>query len=332
MNAAMTAETEKNNALVSVIVPAYNVEKYIARCLDSILTQTYTNLEVILIDDGSTDSTGRICDDYAHRDERVRVIHQVNQGLAEVRNIGIREAKGKWIQFVDSDDWIDTETIETCLRYAHEYNADMVIFQMTVEYVDGKKRIPNNKTSPRLKNAHEILNTIAFSSVSACNKFALASLYVGVKYPIGKLFEDIATTHEVIANARRILEISNAFYHCFLRMGSIVRSKFDKTKRDLAEGIQKFSDFITKYHNWNEQERNNIMVGVWLRKLYYINMMVKSGWECYDIDYINTLRKEIKPLLILKSPYMGLIQKMQLLILKFNLRLYSFIFLRLKRS
>ncbi|MBO4675217.1 MAG: glycosyltransferase family 2 protein, partial [Elusimicrobiaceae bacterium] len=113
--------------LISVIISVYNTEKYLCKCVDSVLTQTYQNLEVILVDDGSTDSCGRICDEYVSKDSRVQVIHQQNAGLSAVRNAGIKAAKGEYFSFIDSDDWVDARFIETLWNLAEEHRAPVCV-------------------------------------------------------------------------------------------------------------------------------------------------------------------------------------------------------------
>ena len=329
----MTAETEKNNALVSVIVPAYNVEKYIAKCLDSILSQTYTNLEVILIDDGSTDSTGSICDNYARKDERVKVIHQENQGQAVGRNVGLREAKGEWIQFVDSDDWIEPDTLETCYRYAQEYNVDMVIFRRIKEYFNGEKLIPSGKFAPRLKNNYEAMKMLAFSAVAPWNKFTKAQCYNGVEFPAGKIYEDFVSTCKVFSNTKSLLEIDNVFYHYVMRNDSTTHDIFTSKSYDHIETVQQFQDLIINSYDWDKQTRNNILVGTWIRKTGFVHIMIRQGIKGVDKDYIRKLRKEIKILPVLRCPYINRIRKMQLLLLKFSfngliLSIYRYFYLK----
>ena len=117
---------------ISIIVPVYNAEKYIHRCLDSLLAQTFTDFEVLLIDDGSPDNSGKICDDYAHFDSRVQVFHKENEGVSSARNLGLDNAEGKWLMFVDADDWLDEGTLQLCLNNVGD--ADFVRFGMNVIY------------------------------------------------------------------------------------------------------------------------------------------------------------------------------------------------------
>ena len=115
-----------DSTMISVIVPVYNVEPYLRKCLDSIVNQTYRDFEILIIDDGSTDGSGRICDEYAEKDSRIKVFHTENRGLSCARNLGLAEAKGEWIGFVDSDDWIEPDMYEVLIRRAEETGADVV--------------------------------------------------------------------------------------------------------------------------------------------------------------------------------------------------------------
>ena len=319
------------HALISVIVPAYNVEKYLARCLDSILTQTYTNIEVILIDDGSTDETGRICDDYAGKDERVKVIHQVNQGLAEVRNVGLREAKGEWIQFVDSDDWIEPNTLETCYRYAQEYNADIVSFQYIQETDSGKSysAVKEHKP-PEVMTSEKALSVIfipQFIDVAAWNKLVRKECYHGVVYPKGKLYEDTYTTYKVIANAERVLYITNEFYHYLRRKDSIMGYRFDERNYDLADAAQKSYDESLKLGASDDD--GSLSTGLWFFKVVVADYMIKAGKINYE--YVSKVQHEIKYSVVMKCPYMPLVRKIQVILFRFSFRLYKSIFMKAKR-
>ncbi len=324
----------KGNVLVSVIVPVYNVEKYLVRCIESILAQTYTNLEILLIDDGSTDSSGKMCDEYAEKDSRIRVIHQENQGLAEVRNVGIRKAKGEWIQFVNSDDWIDAETIETCYRLSQEYGADIVSFIIQSERAYGKS-LSVDSFSPKLMSSTEALSLILWSkyiTASSCNKFAKKDLFSGVEYPRGKLFEDIHTVYKYVSKAKNVLCTDHPFYHCLQRSGSITHSVFSGRTYDLAEAIDDFYDFAIVHCGDNEEFRNNVIVGLSLRKLVFVQHMIKAGSESYDMEYISQLRREVEPVRVLKYPHMNIKQKIKILLFKFSFRLYCKVYLKFRRD
>lgn len=321
-------------ALVSVIVPAYNVEKYLSRCIDSILAQTYKNLEILLIDDGSTDSTGILCDQYALRDQRIRVIHQENQGLAEVRNIGIREAKGEYIQFVDSDDWIEPSTIETCYKYLQEYDADIVKFGFILDYEDGRKyHLFRISPAPKLMKNPEAVSLIFFRSyicTSSWDKFCKSSLFTGITYPRGKLYEDIYTTYKLVDRAEKVLSINDEFYHYSMRSGSIIHYNFSDKDYSASEATQECVDFITGNHVLNNEEYRNLSVGAWTYRLGTANKMFRAGK--LDKQYISQLRKDIKPIEVLRCQYLEFVKKAQLIVFKYSIKLYSIIYRRLGRD
>lgn len=330
---------DQNCALISVIVPAYNVERYIARCLDSILSQTYTNLEVLLIDDGSTDSTGRICDDYARKDGRVRVIHQENQGLAEVRNIGLHEAKGEWIQFIDSDDWIEPETIGTCYDLALKNDAEIVCFQYVYEYESeeyGSRKTnhgDNRYYSDRIMSGEEAFSVVMFPSYineSSCNKLIKTDILDGIEYPRGKTGEDIYTTYMFVIRARRVIYIAKEFYHYFQNGTSI--SHTHKTGQ-LYSGFyaaEEYIDFaLSRNLDRTQAYIDNIMAGAWFKKVGVVNHMIMG--DLIDSEYILKIQKEIKPYIIIKSQ-LSPVRKIQLLLFKFSFRLYAMVYMRTKRK
>ena len=300
--------------------------------MDSVIAQTYKNLEILVIDDGSTDSSGKICDEYAQKDSRIRVIHQENVGLAEVRNVGIRECSGEWIQFVDSDDWIDPETVETCYRLAGESGADIVSFLLKAE-LDNGNSLPTACFQQKLMSTEEALSLILFSkyiTASSCNKFIRKKLFNGVEYPRGKLFEDIHTVHRYVGNAGKVLCTDYPFYHHFQHSSSITHTKFSSRTYDLAEAIQDCYSFVMSRCGDNAEFRNNILVGVCLRKLAFVKHMIKAGTDTYDMEYISQLRREIVPLRVLMYPHMNLKSKLQILLFKFSLKLYSTLYLRFR--
>ncbi|MBQ7544624.1 MAG: glycosyltransferase family 2 protein [Synergistaceae bacterium] len=319
-------------ALISVIVPVYNVEAYLSRCLDSILAQTYTNLEIILIDDGSTDNSGRICDEYAGKDSRIRVIHQENQGLAEVRNIGVREAKGEYIQFVDSDDWIDAETIETCHRMSKEYGADIVRFGGVREFEDGhQKHNLGREHEPLVMPVREALSLYFFDDyvgTSSCTKLFKAGLFEGVTFPKGRVSEDTYALCKVIARAEKFLVISNEFYHYFTRNGSLSRSPFSAHSYDVQYVSLHAYEFITSACKLTPYEHMNLLVGLCVHLLHVANKMARAGKV--DKEYTSELRGMIKPLGVLRCRHINTTKKAQLVIFKLSPKLYAFIYKHLK--
>lgn len=190
------------SAKISVIVPVYKVEPYLSRCLDSIINQTYRNLEIILVDDGSPDHCGEICDEYARQDSRIRVIHKSNGGLSDARNHGIDVATGDYIAFVDSDDYVTTDMYEKMLARLEFDNSDMVVCNyyrfdegsVPPEY--GYINLPDRVLSK--DEAFDFYLQIGGDYVSAWNKLYKRGIFADLRYPTGKIYEDTFVICEVL--------------------------------------------------------------------------------------------------------------------------------------
>lgn len=213
------------NAKVSVIVPVYNVEPYLRKCLDSILAQTYQNLEIILVDDGSTDKSGTICDEYAGRDDRIHVIHKENGGVSSARNAGLTAADGEYIGWVDADDWIEPDMYAYLLSCILRYGADIAICSRKEEY--RKRSVFRGWDEERMLNKEEALGLLLENDVLQnflWDKLWRRDLYRGIVFPEGRTFEDIAVMHRLFERAEGVICLPEAKYHYFQREGSIVNS------------------------------------------------------------------------------------------------------------
>jgi glycosyltransferase involved in cell wall biosynthesis len=216
--------------LISVIVPVYKVEQYLRQCVDSIVEQSHRHLEILIINDGSPDGSAAICDEYAQRDPRVRVIHQQNQGLSAARNTGLDAAVGEYIAFVDSDDWVDLDMMEALLRGLLEHGADMVGCVPIPEVEDGIAvqfpALPGDAAALRLGREcalQELLSDQRLRNFSWSYLYR-ADLFQGVRFPHGKRFEDIHTTYRLFMKARTIVALPLAKYHYRIRKGSITQA------------------------------------------------------------------------------------------------------------
>lgn len=215
---------EEKKILISVIVPVYKVEQYLSRCIDSIIHQTYQHLEIILVDDGSPDRCGEICDEYAKRDNRIKVIHKENGGLSDARNVALDAMTGDYVMFVDSDDWIDSETCESVLNQALKHQTDIVVFGLSG--IDSSGKV--SKTVFRLKGEMSksmgmrslILNDKSIGNY-VCNKIFKSSLFEEVRFPKGYMYEDQGTTYKLFHNASSIFVVPVSFYNYYKRSDSI---------------------------------------------------------------------------------------------------------------
>jgi len=223
--------------LISIILPIYNVKDYLPKCIKSIFAQTYTNLEIIMVDDGSTDGSGKLCDDYAAKDSRVRVFHKTNGGVSDARNYGVDNANGEYITWIDPDDYVDKDYVEYLYRLILKYNTKMSICQLRVVFVNGKidekgssgNELLTNKNCIKRMLYHDVIDT------SACLKLYHRDLYKNIRYPYGKLFEDMATTYKLMLKCSKIAVGYESKYNYVIRNNSIVNCAFNPNKLDLLE-------------------------------------------------------------------------------------------------
>lgn len=217
--------------LISVVVPIYNVEKYLKKCIDSILAQTYRHLEIILVDDGSPDNCGAICDNYAQEDGRVLVIHKKNGGLSSARNAGLEIAKGELIVFIDSDDWIDANYIEKLYNDISESGADVAVPAFCISFENGDCAVDSRLkeiTTYSKKEALEVFLFNGYLTPCVASKMWKKSLWQKIRCPEGKLFEDQYTTYKLLMLANKIVFDPGVYYYYFKRSGSIGHSSFHK--------------------------------------------------------------------------------------------------------
>lgn len=213
--------------LISVIVPIYNVEKYLKKCVNSIMNQTYRNLEIILVDDGSVDNCAKISDDISKLDSRIIVLHKKNEGLAEARNIGLEIAKGKYVGFIDSDDYIEKDMFEILYNNIIKYNADISICNIVEEKENGeiiKAYIKEDIGIQQFNKIEALQKLIRDRTITnhACNKLYKKVLFENIKYPYRRKMEDMATTYRVFDLANKIVVDSSIGYHYIQRKSSIM--------------------------------------------------------------------------------------------------------------
>lgn len=216
-----------NNPLISVIIPIYNTGKYLYNCLDSIINQTHKNLEIILIDDGSTDGSAEVCDEYGKKDNRIIVIHQKNAGVSKARNAGLKIAKGDYLHFPDSDDYIDLDCYEYCLNLMNEHQCDIVSFDYYVTYKDKENRHYCPEETYGLFNTKEshkaILNGVPFACNRLYSKKAVSGIFFREDIYRG---EDCLFVHNCIEQCEKCYFDKRAMYHYVQSEESAVRGKF----------------------------------------------------------------------------------------------------------
>ena len=237
----------KNNPLVSIIVPVFNTAKYLPKCLDSILNQTYSNLEIILVNDGSTDDSADILKTYAKKDSRIKVTTQENQGLSAARNAGIKKASGKYLTLIDSDDYIESKMIEHFINSVHDTQADIIACSFKEIYPDGKITHFNHDYPKNTFNTESALKAMLLEQgfmVSATMKLFPTKFFQNIKFPVGKLHEDVGTTYKLIMQAKKIAFIPYEDYIYVHHEDSIINKSFDDHKLDLVKLTDQMCDDI----------------------------------------------------------------------------------------
>lgn len=234
---------------ISVIVPVYKVEKYIHRCVDSILGQTYTDFELILVDDGSPDNCSAICDEYAAKDSRVVVIHQQNGGLSAARNAGIdwafANSNSQWLAFVDSDDWVHPQYL--ALLYSAAVNNNTLIAGCTIKKVECfyiTEPIDQPRTDVKKPEDIYVYQEGCSGGVFAVVYLYQKSLFQGIRYPQGKIFEDRATTYKLLFQTDRIATVHEELYFYFYNPNSITNAKWTKRNLDIITALEENMDFF----------------------------------------------------------------------------------------
>lgn len=206
---------------LSIVIPVFNVEKYLRQCVNSVLNQTMQDIEIILIDDGSTDKSGEICDEYARKDKRVRVIHKSNEGLSCARNDGIDASTAQYIMFVDSDDWVDSDYCELPFKTAIKHNADLVFFR----YSSSSQLSGQEPVEPTyFSRIHAIRFIYQNHAGMAWNKLYHRSMFQNTRFMAGKYYEDGPFGIEILENASNIYYIDKSLYHHRDRSGSITNT------------------------------------------------------------------------------------------------------------
>lgn len=293
--------------LISVIVPVYKVEDYLARCVDSLLAQTYENLEIILVDDGSPDRCGAICDDYAARDVRIRVVHKPNGGLSSARNAGIDIARGAYLGFVDSDDWVDVHTYEWMMDMALSEDVKLVCAgRWDYSSWTGEKTKGLCPAKREVISGTELTKRIfRWDNVdsAAWDKLYHRSLFEELRYPLGVVSEDLPVTYRTALKAGRVGMLDKPVYYYFHRDGSITTAAFSPKAFQPSDHTKRVLEHIRRECPELAEEATCFHVS----HLGYVCMVAElAGKETlrqYSEQYTQK-RKELRSFLpfILKSP------------------------------
>lgn len=295
--------------LISIIIPVYNVSKYLRRCVDSVLNQSYRNIEIILVDDGSTDDSGAICDEYAKKEESVIVIHQHNQGLGPARNAGLNVIHGKYVGFVDSDDWVSSEMYECMHRAIVENNCDIATCGRLVVADEGILSQVYCTDKVQKLNSEEAIEHYLIQrdmNMSACDKLFSSKLFDDVRFP-GKFLisEDIVPMYYLLKKSEGVFLTGKPYYNYYYRVGSLSKSNFSYKTMGACIYAEIVSELVRKEYPHLKDAANYFfydeIIGIYrvLRRAEY------SGKEKRELQL--KIKNEFWP--IIRNPYVFKRQK-----------------------
>ena len=287
---------------ISIIVPIYKVEKQLKKCINSILNQTFSNFELILVDDGSPDNCGKICDEYEKKDNRIKVIHKENGGLSDARNAGLDIAKGKYIAFVDSEDIIHPRMYEILFQCINKSDSDIVQckFKKFKNLDEVKDELDNyNETFEEYDNKTAIMDMMDNNkiNVNSWNKLYKSKLFKTLRFPKGKILEDEFLTYKLLYNSRKIAYVDQELYYYYQNDNGIMNGSSILKRLDRIEAIEERSKFFLKNGDKDLYNKSNSALFFALNKLYFIfkrNEHLKN-----DKENIGKLKNKIKEISIL---------------------------------
>lgn len=315
--------------VISVIIPVYKVEPFLRECVDSVCVQTMKDLEIILVDDGSPDDCGRICDEYAARDPRIRVIHKENGGLSSARNAGLEIARGEYIGFVDSDDWIEPDMYEVLYRDIRAENAGIAVCgwyrhthnRVSIEHKMGQYFVLDTKEAVEKTLKQRNIGYVVW------NKLYRKDVFHAIRFPEGRIYEDsFVILHLMYASEKTVIRLTPK-YHYRHREGSITRSEYSEAKKDFLEGNRINLQFI-------QETFPDLEAIAWCRYLWahfgVLDMLLLATVQPEDIsEHVRLLRENWK--VILTDPFFSIMRKLGIGILCVDVRLYKLLVLAWKK-
>lgn len=312
--------------MISVIVPVYNVEKYINRCIDSIIAQTYRDLEIILVDDSSTDKSGNICDKYAQLDNRIKVIHKKNGGVSACRNTGVEHAVGEYISFVDSDDYIEPDMMELLISTIG--NCDMATCGAYNDYV-------NNSVSQYSREdlSFETDNKTAFRLIlegnlvpaALWNKLIKSNIAKQLSFPIGRIYEDIFYTNALMQMIKTVRINTAPKYHYFHREQSLTTKEFDNDVLDIIHGYSETEKISVSMPEIRQSARFRVL---WAHFTVLDRMLVSKDYKTIPeykkiVSYLKQNTFEV-----IKCPLFRKSRKIAAVALKLNVEFYRLLLMQ----
>ena len=312
-----------SNDLVSIIVPVYNVERYLDKCIQSISNQTYRNLEIILVDDGATDGSGKICDQWAQRDHRIQVIHKENGGLSDARNSGIDIATGKWLMFIDGDDSISADTTARLYQAATEQRCQIAVCNMVRLYDDGSTK-PFYHPADKLTVLAGQQRFETLQQPSVCNKLFIAELFRDLRFPKGKYYEDTFVYHILAHRASSIaLTGQNGYFYLSRRESILGQPKYSDRYFDFIEAVYARMTYLVA-HNvpYYGEEAGLSLYAAAANAEKYIQKTTQNAEKFHQMYIWYQAAYQ----LLMRAPRIGAKQKLRLVLLRYFPRIHSALF------
>lgn len=277
---------------VSVIIPVYNVEQYLNRCVESVIQQTYKDIEIILVDDGSKDRSGKLCDDWAEKDSRIKVLHKTNGGLSSARNAGNGIVTGVYILYLDSDDYLSRDCISKLVQICKKTDADIAIMQMMyIPEETNEEMHSEGKEFIKVLSAEEAIEASLYQILYSCctpAKLYKKGVVDGIEFPVGRVSEDLATCHLFLDRAKKIA-YTNAIGYYYRQHGNSIMHVFNPKRMDALEWAQKLETFC-------KEKYPNILTAAKCRTFnvaVHLILDLPDSGELHD-KYSKKLWKEIK--------------------------------------
>lgn len=308
------------NELVSIIVPIYNVEKYLNRCIITLVNQSFKNIEIILVDDGSPDNCSSICDSWIKKDTRIKVIHKENGGLSDARNAGIKIAKGDYLCFVDSDDYVHKDYIKVLFELCQKYDSDISVcrnYKVTGDE-DYNKELP--KGNDFTSNSEDFIYKKKHFYCVAWGKLYKRKIFNNIRYPKGKIHEDVAVIYKILYEAKKIAFTDLKLYYYFVNPKSIMREAYSIKHLDILDNLY---DCYKYFINKKEEKIAFIILNDYIDNILneYKNIC-SSQINSREIrkSIIDKYKKEYKT--VIRSCNLGFVSKIKYIIYRFCPKLY----------
>jgi len=305
---------------ISVIVPVYKVEKYIEKCVDSILAQSFTDFELWLVDDGSPDNCGAICDAYAEMDARVKVIHKKNGGLSDARNAALDVMQGKYVFFVDSDDWIASDALESTHTALKRTGAKVATGNIVSVYEDGREKTLYAPTQEeKILRGEEMLTTLL--RPNAWNRLYDAEVFRDLRYPVGRLYEDVFLYHRILERIDSMVLTGKNSYYYLVRTGSIMNMAYNIKFTDIVDAVYERAEWLEHIGQDDLADETRLFVYSQVAAAY-------AHLDKHNCEHMKRLR-EIKLLYdesyekLKRSKQIGWKQQVRMFILKYSPTLHT---------